>query len=495
MNIPIILHGTNPEETFALGKAVSERLGISLIRLGKNCEKEFDRDFSGKHGCVWCVPSSLVIDRVRRIRCISEGIVVRIGKSEGWSVRENHDELADDASNRRVNELIESEVNEAHLVVVPKTVGFEKSVEEIVSVVKRRPVAVAALDQSYLVEVGRGITERAVLERNFGAATALYITDENVKRIHGEKLKGFVDRTGMRINEVVLEPGEESKCLKTLGSLFEKALEGGIDRSSWVIAAGGGVVTDIGGLVAAMWMRGIKWVGIPTTLLSMVDASVGGKTAIDFGFGKNAVGAFWQPSSVVCDVEWLLTETERNYVGALSEVVKTAMIGDAELFRLLEEQAERIVARDLDLMAEVVRRCVQVKARVVGIDPRESGIRALLNLGHTVGHALEALGEYKKYTHGEAVSIGLVAALRLGRRTGQTASEVEARTIRLLRKLGLPIDLPKEELEKASELLGHDKKRHGSSIRFVYVHDIGDVRAERVVLEDLREAVIGLAAQ
>jgi shikimate kinase/3-dehydroquinate synthase len=346
-----------------------------------------------------------------------------------------------------------------------------------------------------LVEVGRGIVEREFSSGTWGAAAALYITDENVKRIHGDTLRRAVELTGMRIEEVVLEPGEESKCLKTLSGIFDKALVAGIDRSSWVIAAGGGVVTDLSGLVAAMWMRGVKWVGVPTTLLSMVDASVGGKTAVDHGMGKNAVGAFWQPKSVLCDVEWLLTESDRNYVGALSEVVKTAMIGDVGLFELLEGQSKRVLERDLDLMKEIVRRCVQVKAKVVGIDPRESGIRALLNLGHTVGHALEALGEYKKYTHGEAVSLGLVAALRLGRVMGHSSKEVEERTIGLLGRLGLPIVLPREELVSASELLSHDKKRAGSAIRFVFARGIGDVRAEKIVLEDLREAVIGLAAR
>jgi 3-dehydroquinate synthetase len=209
--------------------------------------------------------------------------------------------------------------------------------------------------------------------------------------------------------------------------------------------------------------------------------------------GKNSVGAFWQPSLVVCDVDWLETESERNYVGALAEVVKTALIGDPALFELLEAEPARVRARDLDLLTDIVRRCVAVKARIVGLDERESGLRAVLNLGHTVGHALEALGEYKRYTHGEAVSLGLVAALRLGERLGQTSRVVAERVEALLRRLGLPVELPRSELAAASELLGHDKKRAGSALKFIFVREVGDVRVERLVLEDLREWVAAMA--
>lgn len=495
MTLPIVLHGSNEIELSKLAKAVAILLGRNYVEVTAGMAKEFDERFGEDGRSVWSLPTSLVLDRRRRIRCVCEGLLVKIGRSKGWIIRDSLTADGRAYPDERIGEVIEAELKECHLEVDPEKVSQESCIEQIIVLVESQPVAVAAGEQSYLVKVGRGIVEREFSSRTWGSASALYITDGNVERIHGDALKRAVSQTGMRIEEVVLEPGEESKCLRTLSGLFDRALEAGIDRSSWVIAAGGGVVTDISGLVAAMWMRGIKWVGVPTTLLSMVDASVGGKTAVDHGMGKNAVGAFWQPSAVICDVEWLLTESERNYVGALSEVVKTAMIGDAGLFELLEDQSARILARDLDLMKEVVRRCVQVKARIVGIDPRESGIRALLNLGHTVGHALEALGEYKKYTHGEAVSLGLVAALRLGRAMGHSSSEVEDRTMALLRRLGLPIDLPKEELVMASELLSHDKKRAGSAIRFVFAKAIGDVKAERIVLEDLREAVIGLGAR
>jgi shikimate kinase/3-dehydroquinate synthase len=497
MNRPIVLHGQNSEEIRMLGEALSETMGVEYREVKNAMLERLGEEFSKETPRIWGVSSTVMMNRERRIRCLNGGYVVRVGGSESWWVTDGNEEGASESENKneRVTELIDNELNEAHAVVDPGEFGIAASIEAIVKVTNRSPVVVAAGEQSYLVEVGRGNVEDELSRKNWGSPVALFVTDENVRRIHGKRLRAAVDNTGMRIAEVVLKPGEESKSLMTLGEIFDTALNAGVDRSSWVIAAGGGVVTDISGLVAAMWMRGVRWVGIPTTLLAMVDASVGGKTAVDHGMGKNAVGAFWQPKGVICDVEWLLTETDRNYVGALSEVVKTALIGDTEMFELLEDQAERVVARDLGLMEEVVRRCVQVKATIVGLDARESGVRAVLNLGHTVGHALEALGEYRKYTHGEAVSVGMVAALRLGERRGHSSRRLVERVERLLLKLGLPVELPRGELLGASELLGHDKKRAGSAIRFVFVHELGDVRTERVMLEDLREWVVGLAAQ
>jgi 3-dehydroquinate synthetase len=218
----------------------------------------------------------------------------------------------------------------------------------------------------------------------------------------------------------------------------------------------------------------------------MVDASVGGKTAVDFGEGKNAVGAFWQPSGVVCDTELLRTESERNFKGALAEVVKTALIGDSELFELLESEGRAIGHREPALLAEVVRRCVRVKARIVGEDETEKGIRAILNLGHTVGHALETVSGYGRWSHGEAVSLGLVAALRIGVRLGFTPSGIVARIVRLQEALGLPVALDSGDLRAASDLLGHDKKKSGSSIRFVVVEDVGCVTHRMLEVEDLR---------
>jgi 3-dehydroquinate synthetase len=226
----------------------------------------------------------------------------------------------------------------------------------------------------------------------------------------------------------------------------------------------------------------------------MVDASVGGKTGVDLGPAKNAVGAFWQPARVLCDIDYLKTEPERGYRSGLAEVVKTALIGDAELFELLERQADGISARDPDLLVDIVRRCIRVKARIVSQDPREAGLRAVLNLGHTVGHAVEAQAGYERLTHGEAVSLGLVAALKIGEKLGHTPSELADRTRRLLQDLKLMTAIEREPLAQAAELIGHDKKRAGSKVTFVFARALGDVTTAPLDLAQLRELTRSLAA-
>ena len=219
----------------------------------------------------------------------------------------------------------------------------------------------------------------------------------------------------------------------------------------------------------------------------MVDASVGGKTAVDLLSAKNAVGAFWQPSVVVCDVDFIATEPARGYRSALAEVVKTALIGDPGLLGLLEGSVEAVSGRDRGILAEMVRRCIRVKAQVVSRDEREGGLRACLNLGHTVGHALEAHGGYAALTHGEAVSLGLVAALRIGERLGLTPHSLAGRTIALLEALGLPTQPDARALTEASRLIGHDKKRAGSQLRFVVARDAGRVQIVLLDLEELKQ--------
>jgi shikimate kinase/3-dehydroquinate synthase len=290
--------------------------------------------------------------------------------------------------------------------------------------------------------------------------------------------------------DVVLPSGERHKDLGSVERIWRGLLSAGADRKSLLVGLGGGVVTDITGFAAASFMRGIRWVGVPTTLLAMVDASVGGKTGVDLEQAKNAVGAFWQPSGVLLDTALEATEPLRGYVSALAEVVKTALIGDPALLELLEAELPAVKARSPELVAEMVRRSVRVKARVVGLDEREGGPRALLNLGHTLGHALESHAGFERLTHGEAVSLGLVAALRLGEALGETPKSLTERTVRLLGALGLPVDLTREPLAEAAKLVGLDKKRNGSSIRFVLAREPGNV-----VLRDLPLAELERLAQ
>jgi shikimate kinase/3-dehydroquinate synthase len=305
------------------------------------------------------------------------------------------------------------------------------------------------------------------------------VTDATVERLWGARVNEALGAGGIHPKRtVVLEPGESHKHLGSVEVALRAMVEAGADRDSLVLGHGGGVVTDIAGFVAATLLRGVRWLGVPTTLLAMVDASVGGKTGVDLGLAKNAVGAFHQPAGVLVDVDHVATETDRAYRGGLAEIVKAACIADIAVFEALEAAAQDrrdgpLARRDRELVQHIALRAVAVKARIVGRDEREAGERALLNFGHTVGHALEAEGRFERLTHGEAVSLGMIAALRIGRRLGVTPPEVAARIEALLRAIGLPTNLDSQPLAAALPFVGLDKKRRAGLVRFVLLDALG----------------------
>jgi shikimate kinase/3-dehydroquinate synthase len=383
---------------------------------------------------------------------------------------------------------------EAHQRIDTAELSPAAVAEQALAVWRRDPLAVAAGDASYAVDIGAGVAPEQLLGACARSTALLLVSDKNVAPLHAAPLEKLLRGAGKQLARIDFEPGEQHKNLASVEAALQAALGAGLDRKSQLVALGGGVTTDMTGFVAASYLRGVSWIGLPTTLLAMVDASVGGKTGVDLGSAKNAVGAFWQPSAVLCDVDYLKTEPTRGYQSALSEVVKTALIGDPELFTLLEREAAGIAARDAGLLIDIVRRCIRVKARIVSADPRESGLRAVLNLGHTVGHALEAQAGYERLTHGEAVGLGLVAALGIGAQLGHTPPELFERTRRLLRKLGLMTAVEAEPLPEAAELIGHDKKRAGSRVSFVFARGLGDVVTLPLALAELRELTRGLSA-
>lgn len=489
--------GASVPELFATrGEAEFRRLERAALL------EELSRDQGSR---VVSLGGGALVDRELRIDVLSRAVVVTLTADVETIIRRASSQeggrlgrplLAGDDPERAVLRLLEERKDayrEAHGVVETA----ERAVTEVADAVERvyldDGVVVAAADDTYSVYIGpRQIGARlsALIDSPSGV---LLVTDDNVGPLHGDKVRAVLRQSQVNSAEAVLTPGEEHKSLAGLERIYQAAFESGMDRKCTFVGLGGGVVTDMTGFAAATWVRGVSWLGIPTTLLSMVDASVGGKTAVDFRSAKNSVGAFWQPRGVICDVETLLTESERAYVGALSEVVKTALIGDPGLFELLEDRAEAILQRDLVLLQQIVDRCVRVKARIVALDERESGIRAHLNLGHTIGHALEASGDYTALTHGEAVSLGLVAALRFGERRGHTEPGLTARVLELLKRLRLPHTLGRAELERGAHLIAHDKKRTGSSVRFIYARGVGDVFAEPTALADLERQAVTLA--
>jgi shikimate kinase / 3-dehydroquinate synthase len=389
---------------------------------------------------------------------------------------------------QRIEALLEQRANayaEAHARFTTDGRTPESLVDPIVQVWKRKPIAVAAAARSYSVETGSAVYAD-FLPRALGKPSKLLIvTDETVQKLHLARLQAALPPSLGQVSVLALEPGEEHKRIAALERIWQALYDQEADRKSLILAFGGGVVSDIAGFAAATWMRGIPWVGVPTTLLAMVDASVGGKTAIDFHAAKNTLGAFWQPASVLCDVDWLATESLRGFRGALAEVVKTALIGDVELYALLESRPDAVLAREPSVVEELVRRSVRVKARIVSADERESGLRALLNLGHTLGHAFEAAGNYTRFSHGEAVSLGLVAALRIGVALKRTPSELATRVQTLLATLGLPTEIDREMLAAALPLLGRDKKRAATQLRFIVAEQVGRVSTAELPLTEL----------
>lgn len=393
----------------------------------------------------------------------------------------------------RLLELRHPAYVEAHATIRTDARAVDDIAADVLALWRRDPLVVAAGEHSYCVEIGDGIAPKRVAACVHPSSLTLVISDENVAAHHTEPIAAALQRAGLRQSLVVLPPGEEHKDLASLERIWSAAFSAGADRKSVVVGIGGGVVTDVAGFAAATWMRGIRWYAVPTTLLAMVDASVGGKTAIDLAHAKNCVGAFWQPSAVICDVGHLRTEPVRGFASALAEVIKTALIGDPELLDLVEEQSDALVDRDPVVAADIVRRSVRVKARVVSADEREGGLRACLNLGHTIGHALEAYGGYGRLRHGEAVSLGLVAALLIGQKLGLTDKTVIERTVDSLRRVGLPVNLAEQPLLAAVDLIEHDKKRSGRQIRFVVARAVGNVELIDVAISDLRRYAAEIA--
>lgn len=316
------------------------------------------------------------------------------------------------------------------------------------------------------------------------------VTDQTVDRLYGDKIYGLLNDSGYMIDKEVIEPGESSKTLSTVEEICDRFLDAQLDRRSTVVALGGGVVGDIAGFAAATYMRGIRYVQVPTTLLAQVDSSVGGKTGVNLRGGKNLVGAFHQPVLVLVDTSFLLTLPEREYRTGLAEVVKYGIIRDAALFELLEERTEEVKRREPELLAEIVARCLKIKAGVVSRDEKEQGERAVLNLGHTFGHAFENLTGYKRFTHGEAVSAGIAYASRLAVKRGLLTAGDEERIERLLTAFGLPTVVEGLGAENVIAVMHRDKKALGGRITVILPEGIGGcVIASDVKKSELRDVL------
>jgi 3-dehydroquinate synthase len=337
-------------------------------------------------------------------------------------------------------------------------------------------------DRSYSILVASDETALAgAVQQALGSSRAgALVADMTAYGLHGSRVRYALEQAGWApLVEFLVPPGERSKTLEMVERACERLAGAGLDRTSPVFVLGGGVAGDLGGFVAATFLRGVPLVQIPTTLLAQTDSSIGGKTAVNLAAGKNLVGAFWQPRLVYSDVSTLATLPEREIAAGLAEVIKYGVIADESILGLLEQRE-----LDAELLRELVGRSAAIKARVVSRDEREAGERALLNFGHTVGHAIEAATGYRTFLHGEAVALGMLAACRVSVACGGDP-QLEPRLRALLARLKLPIEVDPWLVPEVLAHMATDKKRAAAAIRFVVAERAGRARTELIELADL----------
>ncbi|MBU2097577.1 MAG: 3-dehydroquinate synthase [Gammaproteobacteria bacterium] len=345
-------------------------------------------------------------------------------------------------------------------------------------------------ERSYPIYIGSGLLQQTdLLPQHIHGKRALIVSNEVVAPLYLEKLKSALGTVAADV--VVLPDGEHSKTLDTMNLIFNKLLADRHERSTTLIALGGGVTGDITGFAAAVYQRGVNFIQVPTTLLSQVDSSVGGKTGVNHPLGKNMIGAFYQPQCVLIDIDVLASLPLRELQAGLAEVIKYGLLGNASFFDWLEQHIDALLARDSELMAQAVRICCEEKARIVAADEKEGGVRALLNLGHTFGHAIEAAMGYGNWLHGEAVATGMVMAADLSRRLGWLSADDARRARALIERAGLPVSPPEQMTpDQFMDLMAVDKKVQAGKIRFVLMRGIGDAVVESAIAPDLLQQTL-----
>lgn len=340
-----------------------------------------------------------------------------------------------------------------------------------------RSVPVQCGDHGYAVHVGTGLMERCHEFLTCSPTQALLIADSNVASLYGTRVLAALRQGGWSAECAVFPAGEEHKTLQTLETLYGACVRAGLSRDSLIVALGGGVTGDIAGLVAATYMRGVSFAQIPTTLLAQVDASVGGKVAVNLPQGKNLVGTFYQPQVVIADTGALCSLPERELLSGVAEVIKHGVIADESLLEFTEEHLTDILARDPEALGHCVHSSCLIKAAVVEVDEKEAGKREVLNFGHTVAHALETVTDYRTYTHGEAVAVGMMTAARLSYLAGGwSASDLDRLQV-LLRRAGLPVSAPQVDIDELLAAVERDKKVRAKQLRMVLSPRIGRAEA------------------
>jgi shikimate kinase/3-dehydroquinate synthase len=444
-----------------------------------------------------------LLDRSLRLRALDLATVISLDAPLGTVLARAQGSdrplLGLDDPGSRARELLASRQEayaEAHAVVATEGRTPEDLAAEVIALAGRADLVVAAGQRSYPVQVCADDHGLADLVARARASQVVLVTDATVARLFGGSFASWAPGATVEI----IEPGELSKGLDGLARLWGALQRARLDRQGLVVAVGGGVVTDLAGFAAATWQRGVRWLAAPTSLLGMVDAAIGGKTAIDLGDAKNVVGAFHQPIGVHIGVGFGRSEPPRGFASGLGELVKSALVGDPALLSQIEELAPQLAARvrgeagpGEEELAALVRGAARVKARIVSRDEHDGGERLTLNFGHTLGHALEAHGGFGRWAHGEVVALGMVAALRVGERLGFTPAGLGDEVARLLASLGLPHRLDRAEVAAALPWIAHDKKREKGMVRLVVLARAGEARVHQVPIADLGPLLIEAA--
>jgi shikimate kinase/3-dehydroquinate synthase len=363
---------------------------------------------------------------------------------------------------------------ECHATLVTDGVDLDEVADSASAVLRRDPLVLPLGLRTYTIDVVHDAPEALTdcIARS-APSSLLVVADATVRRARGDALVRALSHLALPHVDVTLPAGEEHKTLSTVSAIWDAALGAEVDRDVLVVAFGGGVVGDLAGFAASTLLRGVRFVNAPTTLLAMVDASVGGKTGFDHPSGKNLIGSIHQPSGVVVDTAHLATLPARELRCGLAEAIKVAVTCSAPLFELLESRVAELAPSSGAAFVPIIREAVAIKARIVRDDERDVGARAILNFGHTIGHALEAHGGYRAHAHGEAVALGMLAELRVGVKAGWTPAAVLDRTLALLRAAGLPTEVRADEAAAAARFVASDKKRRGGKIALPVVTAMG----------------------
>jgi 3-dehydroquinate synthase len=334
-------------------------------------------------------------------------------------------------------------------------------------------------ERSYPIHVGDGILSAVgdlLQQAGLGGKVAV-ITNPTVAQLYLDTIHESLSLAGFDVTPVLIPDGEQHKDLNSASAIYDRLIAERFERKSCVLALGGGVVGDLAGFTAATFLRGISYVQLPTTLLAQVDSSIGGKTAVNHQEGKNLIGAFYQPRLVLIDVAVLQSLPRRELIAGLAEVIKYGIIADPALFKLLEEKIQKLIGLDHALLAQVIATSCAIKAKVVETDEREDDYRAVLNFGHTIGHALEAATDYQKYLHGEAIGIGMTQAATISVQEGFCDQRSAERIRKLIKRAGLPLEIPREvSMQNLIQGMEVDKKAAGGKIKFVMCAGIGKTR-------------------